>query len=44
METDKIKLLKQVVDTAPSEFEVTLTVETMREFIEEYYQNKLSIN
>lgn len=38
METDKLKLLKQVIETAPKDFEVTLTVETLKEFIEEYYE------
>ena len=31
---DKIKLLKQVVLTAPKEFEVTLTVKTIKEYLE----------
>ena len=37
---EKIDLLRQVIKNAPKEFEVTLTVGTLREFIKEEFSYK----
>ncbi len=41
MDNEKIKLLAQVLEQAPKEFEITLTVGTFRDYINETFDNTI---